>query len=380
MVAASRLFVEQLSWRSCNELVHPHSCRRAAWQNLYRFAWSNLKYYLPMVILDLLRRALRGTHLLQLLRDALLYYAQLVFGGLVNGCLTAGFICLLRHLLGEFRPHTLLFVPALLGGAFVALVPIRVKELQHTVLFQALIESLLLQRSNPLTKALASSRWLQTLLFMACSAIIMLGKQRQWHRGFWFVMPDSLQSEKSSKSATQYVVQGMRKYLLIGLALDIFRALISCIKTGRWHLKQLSLESMAWLGCYVGIYRTTLCYMQSKTDVGQTLQQIVSSFLGGLSFVCYPKLTILSYALLEAGRSLWGKYHRKRRKSRFGYSDLVYPLVLAYLIHTYTFHPKRVSAITGIIIDSTTANYAGNISKRLQQLQRQPARWHGKWI
>lgn len=96
MVAASRLFVEQLSWRSCNELVHPHSCRRAAWQNLYRFAWSNLKYYLPMVILDLLRRALRGTHLLQLLRDALLYYAQLVFGGLVNGCLTAGFICLLR--------------------------------------------------------------------------------------------------------------------------------------------------------------------------------------------------------------------------------------------------------------------------------------------
>lgn len=95
---------------------------------------------------------------------------------------------------------------------------------------------------------------------MACSAIIMLGKQREWHKGFWFVTPDCLQLE-NSWSPTQYVAQGVRKYLLIGFALDIFKALISCIKTGRWHLKQFSLESMAWLGCYVGIYRVK--YMTS---------------------------------------------------------------------------------------------------------------------
>ncbi|XP_030239336.1 uncharacterized protein LOC115562282 [Drosophila navojoa] len=378
MVASSSLFAEQISWRNCNELLHPHSCRRAAWQHVYRFVWSNLKYYLPMFVLDLLKQALRGNQqLLHSLRNAMWYYGQLVFGGLVTGWLSASFICLLRHLLGEFRPNTVVFLPAVLAGAFDALLPIRVKQVHHTALFQALIESLLLQRSNPLTKALGTSLWRQTLLFMACSAVIMLGKQREWHKGFWFVAPDCLQSLKSL-SPIQYVVQGVRKYLLIGLALDIFKGLISCIKTSRWHLKQFSLESMAWLGCYVGIYRTSLCYMASRTDVSQTLQQIVSSFLGGLSFVCYPKLTILSYALLEAGRSLWGKYRRKRHRSRFGYSELVFPLVLAYLIHTYAFYPKRVSALASIIIDSTTGNYAGNISRRLQHLQ--PAGWHGKWI
>lgn len=46
------------------------------------------------------------------------------------------------QLLGEFRPHTLLFVPAMLGGAFIALVPGRVKQLQHTAIFQAVSGSL----------------------------------------------------------------------------------------------------------------------------------------------------------------------------------------------------------------------------------------------
>ncbi|XP_064552799.1 uncharacterized protein LOC135438406 [Drosophila montana] len=369
MVAPSkRAFVEQLSSRSCNELLHPHSCARAAWHNLWRFTWSNAKYYLPVAMLQLLKQALRGVQAEQLLRAAVWYHAQLVFGGLVNGCLIATFMCMLRQLLGEFRPHTLLFVPAMLGGAFIALMPRRVKQLQHTAIFQALIESLLVQRANPLTKLLATSRWLQTLLFMGCSSIIMLGKQRCWHNGFWFLTPDCLHPE-THLDRTRYVVQGMRKYLLIGLALDIFKAVMGCVKTGHWHLKQLRLESMAWLGCYVGIYRITLCSMQSQADVGQTRQQILSSFLAGVSFVCCPKLTILSYALLEAGRTLWGGVSRQRRKARFGYSDLLYPLALAYLIHTYAFQPKRVSALTGIIIDSTTANYAGNIGKRLEQLQ-----------
>lgn len=97
MVAPSkRAFVEQLSWRSCNELLHPHSCRRAAWQNLCRFAWSNAKYYLPVAMLQLLKQALRGVPGEQLLRAAVWYHAQLVFGGLVNGCLIATFICILR--------------------------------------------------------------------------------------------------------------------------------------------------------------------------------------------------------------------------------------------------------------------------------------------
>lgn len=83
------------------------------------------------------------------------------------------------------------------------------------------------------------------------------------------------------------------------------------------------------------------------------MKQILASFLGGISYICYPKLTILSYALLETGRTLWGKYN-KHKGRKFGYSDLMYPLSLAYLIHTYVFQPHKISGLAAIIIDSST--------------------------
>ncbi|XP_034487755.1 uncharacterized protein LOC117791928 [Drosophila innubila] len=171
---------------------------------------------------------------------------------------------------------------------------------------------------------------------------------------------------KDAPNLGLYVVQGMRKYLLIGLALDTFKALVSCVKSGHWQLKHLRLESMALLGCYAGIYRTTLSYLQSQQKLSEPLKQILASFLGGISYVCYPKLTILSYALLEAGRTLWGKYN-KRKGKRFGYGDLVYPLSLAYLIHTYVLQPHKVSGLAAMIIDSNTANYASQIRRNLNQ-------------
>lgn len=318
-----------------------------------------------MALLHLLRRMLNGFNVV-LLQDALWYYAQMVFSGLVTGILISTSMCSLRNLLGEFRFYTLLFVPALVGGFFEAFLSQQAKYLQHTAIFQSLIESLLMQRGNLLTKSVSSSLTLQTLLFMGCSSAIMLGKERHWHNSIWFLKSESIHSKDVSNSFL-YVLQGMRKYLLIGLALDIFKALISCVKSGHWQLKHLRLESMAWLGCYAGIYRTTLCYLQDQQKISEPLKRILAGFLGGISYIFFPKLTILSYALLEAGRALWGKYSGSTRK-RFGYSDLIFPFSLAYLIHTYVFQPHKVSGLTGIIVDSTTANYASNIRKRLQQM------------
>jgi len=96
MVTLSKYLVEHLSSCSCNELLHPQSCQRAVLQNLYRFALSNMKYYLPMALLHLLRRMLNGFNVV-LLQDALWYYAQMVFSGLVLGILISTSICSLRY-------------------------------------------------------------------------------------------------------------------------------------------------------------------------------------------------------------------------------------------------------------------------------------------
>lgn len=91
---------------------------------------------------------------------------------------------------------------------------------------------------------------------MVCSVIILLGKLLRWHNGFWFLTPDT-PPDKDVPHWSIYFMQGMRKYLLIGLALDVFKAIVSCVKSSRWQWRQLRLESMALLGCYVGIYRVS---------------------------------------------------------------------------------------------------------------------------
>ncbi|KAH8331002.1 hypothetical protein KR067_010049 [Drosophila pandora] len=373
MAVLSKSFQEWLSGRSCNELLHPHTCRRAAFENLFRFAWSNSKYYLPVVLLHLGKHSLRsgGTNR-EILSDSLWYYMQLVFGGVVDASLISISICSLRNFLGKFHFYTLLFIPATFGGAFCALFPKRVKHLQHTAIFQALIESLLL-RLNPLSKLLASSVSLQTVIFMICSAVILEGKQRKWYNGFWFLTPDApsdpdVPPQRKSCSHSEldcglYIVRGIRNYLIIGLALDVFRYLVSSSKLNQWSLSHLNFQSTAWLGCYVGLYRVKFkmavhCYLQSIPILNESLKHPLAGFLGGLSYLFYPKLTILSYALLEAIRTLSSNNHKSResKKSRFGWSDLLFPLSLAYLIHNYVMEEQRVSALSGVIIDSTTAN------------------------
>ncbi|KRF99525.1 uncharacterized protein Dwil_GK28308 [Drosophila willistoni] len=276
------------------------------------------------------------------------------------------------HLLGEFQLYSLVFLPSIVGGAFTTFLPERVKHLQHTGIFQSFIESLLLQRKLPMTGLLSSSLTLQTLVFMCCSAIIMEGKQKGWHKGFWFLRPEAIASNDTcthkDPNCGVHIVRGMRNYCLIGLALDMFKALVSCTKSGQWNLSHFSLESVFWLVCYIGIYRVSHCYLMGKEDNRIRQKHLLASFLAGLSFICYPKRTILTFGLLEAIRSLWAKY-KPSFKCGYGWSDVLFPMILAFLIHNYVLDPSSVSGLAAVIINNTTANYALNINKRLLQLQ-----------
>ncbi|XP_017084505.2 transmembrane protein 135-like [Drosophila eugracilis] len=343
MAVLSKSFEDWISWRSCNELVHPHSCRKAAFQNFFRFISSNSKYYLPLLLIHLGKHGFRsGAVDLDLLVESLWYYAQLVFGGVVEASLITWSICSLRNYLGKFHPSTLLFVPSALGGAFCAFFPKKVKHVQQTAIFQSVIENLMLL-NHPLCRLLSTSVGLQAAIFMVCSAVILEGKQRKWYNGFWFLIPDPAPDkdtcDKKSCSHSEsdcglYIVRGIRNYLMYGLALDIFKALVSCTKSGQWDLKHFKLQSTAWLGCYVGIYRAVHCYLRRSPAIKDSLRHPLAGFLGGFSYLFYPKLTILSYALLEASRTLWAKRQGSEKK-RYGYSDIIFPFAMAYLVQSY---------------------------------------------
>ncbi|XP_060645642.1 uncharacterized protein LOC132784213 [Drosophila nasuta] len=106
--------------------------------------------------------------------------------------------------------------------------------------------------------------------------------------------------------------------------------------------------------------KSILCYQRGQRAINETQLRVLAAFVGGISYLCFPKLTILSYALLETGRTIGGKYKTDKR-NRLGITDVIFPFALAYIIHTYVFYPKKISGLGGIIIDSTTANYGSNI-------------------
>ncbi|XP_022211610.2 uncharacterized protein LOC111066951 [Drosophila obscura] len=220
---------------------------------------------------------------------------------------------------------------------------------------------------------------------MSCSAVVLEGKRRRvGHNGFWFLTPDAAPPvdtpHRHGKGCTHaepdcslHLVCGIRNYLVIGLLLDLFRAIISCTNEGEWHLRHLRLQSTAWLGCYVGIYRAVHCLLRhSPVGLRDSFRHPLAGFLGGLSYLLYPKPTILSYALLEAIRTLWASRQAAKKEPNkrqgYGFGDVAFPAALAYLIHNYVLPFQRVSVLSGVIIDSTTANYALNIRKRLARL------------
>ncbi|XP_039948618.1 uncharacterized protein LOC126753678 [Bactrocera neohumeralis] len=377
----------------CSGIFHDHSCKRNALLNTYKFMFSNMKYFAPVIGLPLLMR-IRSLNR-KLLQSTLIYYVEAVLAATAVGWSIQIIICFLRHLLGKFTYLTFILLPTFIGSFCTFMVPSpRVHSLFSTTIFQCTLESLIMLENTALTKLIANSSLIRTFIFMCCSALILNAKRKKTYKGFWLMEPTPYnataveQTGENDDNATcnsscnhkdqscqQYALQGIRNFMLTGLGLDAIKMLMSnvpsnvngfmaklCVK-----LKAFKLRSFAILTSYVAIYRLLHCYFNRNFGGDSPLNHSVAAFLSGSGFIFFPKLTLLSYAMVGSLQISWQYVTTYLTEERFGDTYewvkrlpcrmMFYPIALAYLVNAYVINKNSVSKLGGMVINGITNNY-----------------------
>lgn len=133
------------------------------------------------------------------------------------------------------------------------------------LLYLQAFETLLRQ----LDLSVVHSRTTQTLIFMVCSLAVLRAQQLKLYKGFWFIRPAQLPEDYAKWTLEERIKAGLlelRNYLGIGVALDIFNALLSK------KLTNLQLRSTTFMCSYIGIYKVgQRIYNQSVLILNNTL-------------------------------------------------------------------------------------------------------------
>ncbi|XP_023296341.2 uncharacterized protein LOC111679080 [Lucilia cuprina] len=395
MSTFSKFFHENIRPRTCQDLIHPTTCRQHLKKDILLYFLSNFKYFAPVCLLPALIK-IRGINK-EKLKKTLEYYLSCSVVGFCMGYTTNFLICLLRYICGQFGYYSFLFMPSFLAANILYLGPDRVINLYETTIFQCTFETFFLMRKNLISRTIANSRIIQTGLFMTCSAIILHAKQMFNAKGFWLLTPNpkikTMENiEKYSKcelhpqiSCKQYLFDGMRKYFILGLSLDIIKMLMSEVKpmTNQskfmGKLKNFRIRSMALFAAYIGIYRFANCWFNSKHYWSNIKNHILSAFLAGSCYYLYPQSTLFSFALVQAIRSLWTIFEMSNIDSKnvmlkqllaIPYARILYPFALGNMVHLLVMQPKYISHLAATVANGLTNNFPKHIQNEVILLQR----------
>uniref|UniRef100_A0A1I8Q316 Transmembrane protein 135 N-terminal domain-containing protein n=1 Tax=Stomoxys calcitrans TaxID=35570 RepID=A0A1I8Q316_STOCA len=398
MVALSKFFYENVRNQSCQSLkLHDGNCLLYLLKETPYFALANFKYFLPICVISILMK-LRNMNK-QKLRHSLQYYAECSLVCTAVSCTIQFLMCNLRNVMGHFHLYSFIFLPSVIGACMMNLASARLRQLLTTTLVQCNIQSFLLRRRNPIIRLIADSKHLQTFSFMLCSAVILQGKLLHNTEGFWLLEPN-LEASKtkdanytsnkcqlhSETSCTRYIYEGMQKYFLVGLALDVAKSLtgktenIVKNQSGIWgRIKNIRIGSMALLTAYVGIYRFLNCFLRRKFPQNQNHNHIASAFIAGLCYRISPQTNLFCYALVQAVRTLWSCLkiehgNSKNQIMRFllgvPFEKILFPLTLGHSCHLICLKPEYCCPLTASVTNNVTnykANHVQNIIAKLKQ-------------
>lgn len=91
--------------------------------------------------------------------------------------------------------------------------------------------------------------------------------------------------------------------------------------------------------------------MNNYLNINTDINHILSSFIGGISFIFLPKQTNLAYALTISSELLWWQFIRQNknsskfvnRLSKIDVSRFIVVLGMALMLHLYVFHNQLIN-------------------------------------
>uniref|UniRef100_A0A1I8PGU6 Transmembrane protein 135 N-terminal domain-containing protein n=1 Tax=Stomoxys calcitrans TaxID=35570 RepID=A0A1I8PGU6_STOCA len=382
MVGMSKFFEEHAKHMSCQALgIHSEPCLEHFLRDMPKYVTSNFKYFAPLCLLPIVIdwRNLNKKKI----RQRLEYYFHCSTMGVTIGYIINCLICLMRK--GRFGIYHFVFIPSFIGSASVHfLASARVIEFFETSIFQCNIETFLLMKKFLISRLIFDSKILQTYIFMISSAIILQGKLLYNTKEFWILesnsQPKEIENQENCKcqlhpnmGCQQYLYQGVKKYFLLGLTLDILKSVISTVSAKRSSqskrldlIKNFQIRSLALFTVNVGVYRFTHCFLNKYIPGCNSLNHLLSSFLAGVCYTFYPQKQLFAFAVVHAIRTLWSiiqienantKNTFLRRLLHAPIGRILFPFGVAHLVHIDCLKPEYSSILGSAITNAITNKY-----------------------
>ncbi|XP_073818327.1 uncharacterized protein [Musca autumnalis] len=395
MTTFSKFFSEHVEQQTCQSLLlHTGSCSEYFLKNLPFYVASTMKYFFPICFASLLINIRKLDK--KKFRNCLKYYLYCCLTGGSIGMVTIILVCLMRNIRGRFGLYSLVYLPSLLAGFIINFASGRTQNLCTTALIQSNVESFFRMRNNFLNRAIHDSKMLQTSIFMICSAIIMQGKHLYQTKGFWLLQPNPKVKELENNETgrcqfhskiccRQHLIEGLRKYFAMGLALDLIGTLVRKVEPSkRGHsvvlakLKHFRIGTVLLFPAYVGIYRLTHCLLNRCVVYNEDHLHCFAAFVAGICYPLYPQPSLFSYALLHSTRTLWSILEIKNLKTqneflkyllKLPFACIFFPFALANTAHWVCLNPKYASGLGSTILNGITNKYANHLQTVIKNLQ-----------
>ncbi|XP_073820425.1 uncharacterized protein [Musca autumnalis] len=416
MVVPSKIFNSPLCTNHCSQIIlHPGiGCFRYFLNNLYKNSLGGFKYFSPLLITPLVLKFKTMDN--ELFLSTLKYYLKTVGWTAMAASSSFYCICLFRNHLGSFQKYTTLFIPTVVGMQFGWLLPDKTMKLFCTATSQAVLEGLLQQFPNVLTRFLLQSTPLQTFLFMINSAIILHFKRLKVYKGFWFMQPYGIEKplcmpaaaagangggladivdinanivEHNWKSRPQcchgqtkclkFILDGLKVAASCGIPMDLLNALLKggvpkgckgIVKVLVAKLKQFRPNMAGFFLFYGGIYRISSCLLYKYYGhLSRDLQHILAAFLGGASYLWVDKASFFTLSTVIAIQALWQEFCNRMTAAKktssnlvlkllkdVSFSHVIFTLNMGYLIHNFIMNYEVLNSLTRGFLDGLSSN------------------------
>ncbi|XP_061394424.1 uncharacterized protein LOC133329982 [Musca vetustissima] len=299
--------------------------------------------------------------------------------------------------LGSFQKYTTLFLPTVCGMQFCWLLPDKAMKLFCTATSQAVLEGLLQQFPNVITRLLLKSTPLQTVLFMINSAIILHFKRLKVYKGFWFMQPYGIEKSPSfsvthqvdwkpraecvhgKMKCSKFILDGIKVGLTCGIPMDLLNALLKggvpkgckgIHKVLLAKLKQFRPNMAGFFLLYGGIYRISSCLLYKYYGhLSRDLQHILAAFLGGASYLWVNKVSFFTLSTVIAIQALWQEFCDRMTTAKktsknlvlrllkdVSFSHVIFTLNMGYLIHNFIMNYEVLNSLTRGFLDGLSSN------------------------
>lgn len=276
-------------------------------------------------------------------------------------------VCVLYKFFGKLHFFTVMAVPGFLSALLTPKFKPQHLKLQGITYFNMMLEVIVRKSGCNFMKHLRTSKVFATFGFMIMSSLILNAMKKMDTSQLWLIIPTKIKTESRilpkdqstvmnkiiecehqicshDETCDKYFINGAVKYALVGLIIEVSRALISqfhlLLKSPRLFtaalMKTIGYRLPLFSASYVGIYRVVECLLNRFNKNENPDYAKIAGFISGLSYFFYPKYQVFTLCFTKCIELNWEYLMKYGKNECFKILELINKLPILSFVHMFS--------------------------------------------